>query len=278
MKMYKLKCTHCDYLNEVNSEYLTFCSNCDRKLINSFQEWKKTNLDKTFDDYKKSECIDEELQLERIRDFKKRNKRWNKRLVFGLVLLGMMLGVTFTLYHFKKEDIFNNLITLSNTTDDILTKDWEKKAYSDLHFYLETPYKASTITIPYPEQVQSIILSTAAYEIDENAGAFSMLLNFVEYDSKIPLSFDDATQGSISSIQGQPGVTDLTFSIEPYTLKDNQAGMVIGTLKKYGIQFKFRMLIFASGNQLSQIVVEFHENDENAEKASERIFKSLKLL
>ena len=276
--MYKLKCNHCDHLNEVNSEYLTFCTNCNKKLKNSYQEWKKTNLDKTFDDYKVSQCIDEELQLEKIRDLKTRNKRWNTRLIALLLFLGLFIGLTFTLIHFKKDDLLNYLISLSNTSVDILDREWEKKAYYDLHFYIETPYKPDTITLPYPDQVKSIILSTAAYTVNENAGAFSMLLNYIEYNSNIPLSFDDAIQGSINSIENQPGIADLSSSISPYKLKGNKASKVSGTFKKYGVPFKFHMLIFANENRLSQIVVEFHENDENAEKAAQRIFNSLKLL
>ena len=276
--MYKLKCNHCGHLNEVNSEYLTFCINCNKKLKNSFHEWKKTNLDKTFEDYKLSECIDEDLQLEKIRNLKKRNKRWNTRLVALLLFLGLFFGLTFTLIHFKKDKLLNFLVSLSNSSDDILDREWEKKAYYDLHFYLETPFKPDTITLPYPDQVKSINLSTAAYTVDENEGAFKMLLNYIEYNAKIPLSFDDAIQGSINSIENQPGASDLSSSISPYTLKGKKASMVTGTIKKYGIQYKFFMLIFASENQLSQIIVEFHENDKNAEKASDRIFNSLKLL
>ena len=276
--MYQIKCTYCDHLNEVNSEYLTFCSNCNKKLKNSFHEWKKTNLDKSFEDYKHSECIDREIQQEKIRNFKKRNKIWNTRLITILLFFGLFFGLTFTLIHFKKDKLLNYLTSLSNTSDDILDREWEKKAYYDLHFYLETPYKPDTISLPYPDQVKSIILSTAAYSIDEKSGAFTMLLNYVEYNANIPLSFDDAIQGSINSIENQPGVTDLASSISHYPLKVNKASMVVGTFKKYGIKFKFKMLIFAGDNQLSQIIVEYHENDENAEKASERIFKSLKLL
>ncbi len=276
--MYKIKCTHCDHLNEVNSEYLTFCSNCNRKLKNSFQEWKKTNLEKTFDDYKQSECINVEQQLEKVLAFKKKNKKWNIKLVIILAILTILIGSTFTLFHFKKDNLLNFLISLTNTSSDILDREWEKKAYYDLHFYLETPYKPDTITLPYPDPVKSIILETAAYAIDAEAGSFTMLLNYVEYNFNIPLSFDDAIQGSINSIENQPGITDLSSYITPYTLPGNKASMVSGTFKKYGIRFKFNMLIFAGENNLSQIIVEFHENDENAEKANGRIFKSFKLL
>jgi hypothetical protein len=276
--MYKLKCIQCDHLNEVNSEYLTFCSNCNSKLNNSFQEWTKKNRTKSFEDYKLEVCIDEEIQLERIRAFKKRNRKWNIKLFVALLIVSVVIGTTFTLYHFKMDDLLDRLGSLNWTTNGILTKEWEKKAYYDLHFFLETPYKPDTITLLYPAEVKSIILSTAAYTINENAGAFGMLMNYVEYNPNIPLSFDDAIQGSINSMENQPGVTDLSSSLAPYAIKDHEASMVNGTLKKYGVPFKFHMLVFSGEHQLSQIIVEFHEDDEEAEKASERIFKSLKIL
>ena len=276
--MYKLKCTHCGYLNEVNSEYLTFCSNCNRKLKNSFQEWKAVNPGKSFDAYKIEECVDEEILIAEDFKQKKRTKKWNTRLVIVLVIIGLFIGSIFTLFHFKKDDLLNNLVSLTNMSDDILDREWEKKAYYDLHFYLETPYKLDTISLPYPEQIKSLILSTAAYTIDKDAAAFSILLNYVEYLPEIPLSFEGAVQGSINSMENRPGVTDLLSSNSPYPLGGKEASMVTGSMKMYGIKFNFKMLIFAGEHQLSQVVVIFHENDENAEKAADRIFKSLKLL
>lgn len=56
MPVYYLTCNHCHGINEVHSEYLTFCSHCEKKITNNFNKWKKENSSKTFEDYKSIVC------------------------------------------------------------------------------------------------------------------------------------------------------------------------------------------------------------------------------
>lgn len=57
--MYFLKCDKCGHLNEVKTEYMTFCSNCHKKLNNNFSDWIRLNSDKSFDNYKQLVCVNE---------------------------------------------------------------------------------------------------------------------------------------------------------------------------------------------------------------------------
>jgi len=276
--MYKLKCEHCGHLNDVASEYLTICNNCGRKLSNSFFEWKKANPTKSFDKYKNEMCIDEALELEISLSFQKQNKRRNTRLVLILVFVGIFFGTIFTIYHFNKDDLLNKIVSLTKSTDEILSKQWEKKAYYDLHFYLETPYKPDSISIPFPEQIKPYIASSAAYAFEQNAGSFVFLLNYIEFHPGLPLNLKNSVQGSISTMESQPGVSDFTSAKAPYELKGKEATIVVGTLKKYGIGMKYQLLAFIDDISLSQIIITYHEDDENAREAANRILKSLKLL
>jgi hypothetical protein len=58
--MHFLKCNNCGHLNEVKTEYLIFCSNCNKKLDNNFSNWQTRNPVKTFDDFKQLICISED--------------------------------------------------------------------------------------------------------------------------------------------------------------------------------------------------------------------------
>jgi hypothetical protein len=276
--MYKLKCEHCGHLNEVSTKYLTLCSNCNRKLNNSFAEWKKKNPIKSFDDYKNEVCIDEELELEKKQLEQRKSKKRHNRLIIILTIAGLVLGSVFTLYYFNKDKWLNNLISLTNTTDDILDREWEKKAYYDLHFYLETPYKPDLIQLPFPEQLKAMISTSASYVFEKDAGAFSFVLIYVEFLPGIPLNLDNSVKRSIASMENQPGVTDLTSAEAPYDVPGREATIVVGTLREYGINFKYQMLAFIDNKSLSQIIITYHDNDEYAKEAANRIIKSLKLL
>lgn len=56
MDKYFLKCNNCGHFNEVKTEYLTFCTNCFKKLENNFPEWKRNNPGKSFDDFRRLIC------------------------------------------------------------------------------------------------------------------------------------------------------------------------------------------------------------------------------
>ncbi|MBN2639685.1 MAG: hypothetical protein JXR65_11445 [Bacteroidales bacterium] len=61
--MHYLKCNNCGHYNEVKSEYMVFCANCNKKLNNSFSEWVKRNPEKSFDDYKQVVCTTEKAEI-----------------------------------------------------------------------------------------------------------------------------------------------------------------------------------------------------------------------
>ncbi len=68
--MYYLKCENCGHLNELKTEYLTFCTSCKKKMTNNFTEWKKRNPGKSFEDYKQLMCISED-KIQHVTETKK---------------------------------------------------------------------------------------------------------------------------------------------------------------------------------------------------------------
>lgn len=54
-----LKCNSCGHLNEIRTEYQTFCVSCKKKLENNFPDWIRMNPEKTFEDFKHLICISE---------------------------------------------------------------------------------------------------------------------------------------------------------------------------------------------------------------------------
>jgi hypothetical protein len=78
--MHFLKCNNCGHFNEVKTEYLIFCSKCNKKLDNNYPDWSKRNPDKSLDDYKQLICT---TQINEIPDNKiKFNK--SKNLIIGI--------------------------------------------------------------------------------------------------------------------------------------------------------------------------------------------------
>ena len=60
--MHYLKCNNCGHLNELKSEYMTFCTKCSKKLENNYSDWKIRNSDQSFDEYKQAVCTTEAIE------------------------------------------------------------------------------------------------------------------------------------------------------------------------------------------------------------------------
>ena len=75
--MHFLKCNHCGHLNEVKIETLIFCSQCNKKIDNNFPNWRISNPEKTFDDFKQLICISED-------EVKKSSMKAKSRMPKGL--------------------------------------------------------------------------------------------------------------------------------------------------------------------------------------------------
>lgn len=58
--MYFLKCNKCGHFNEVKTDYMMFCSGCNKKLDNNYTDWQVVNPDKTAEDFRHLVCISEE--------------------------------------------------------------------------------------------------------------------------------------------------------------------------------------------------------------------------
>ena len=72
--MYYLKCSNCGHLNELKTEYLTFCQNCNKVLRNNFTDWKKDNPNKSFEDYKQLMCTTKAIENLSVKPNKKKIK------------------------------------------------------------------------------------------------------------------------------------------------------------------------------------------------------------
>lgn len=59
--MYYLRCTRCGHYNELKTEYLTFCKNCNKVLENNYPDWLRKNPGKTFEEYRQAYAVTDPL-------------------------------------------------------------------------------------------------------------------------------------------------------------------------------------------------------------------------
>lgn len=112
--MHYLKCNRCGHLNVLKTEYQVFCAECDKKLDNSYSNWKLNNPERTFEDFKEVECIsDEDIKNAKLQKDSKHKKRGAKFWIILIVTIvistivakGVQLGLSYYLtdVNFDKE-------------------------------------------------------------------------------------------------------------------------------------------------------------------------------
>lgn len=82
--MHYLKCSNCGHFNELKTEYLTFCKNCNKVLKNNFTDWKKDNPNNTFEDFKQLICTTNPVEHSKVDSNKKKSKGLKYWIGFAL--------------------------------------------------------------------------------------------------------------------------------------------------------------------------------------------------
>jgi len=93
--MYFLKCNKCGYFNEVKTEYLVFCSKCNKKLDNCYSNWVAKNPNGTFQDFTSTVCVSSVPETPQATQISP-GKRWIQLAMLGatLTIAGLIAGST----------------------------------------------------------------------------------------------------------------------------------------------------------------------------------------
>lgn len=278
MALYQLQCKHCKSFTEITSEYTTFCSNCGKKLEVSYADWKQQHPNQTFTNFLNTVCIDREAEEAVIADLKMKNKKRNLRLLVILTTLGLIIGVFFTFYYFKGDELIDKVVSLADTPDDFVSGEWVQKTYPELHLYLETPVELDSFNLVLPEEVMLYIDSKVSLQGSYSSAYFHVMVSHIIYRPEIDLSLEGALNGALGSMKSGPGIESFNFSESPVSIKNAEAKLVKGEFTKLKVHSAYQMLLLKRSNQLTQIVVIYHQNDEEAQKATGRIIKTLRIL
>lgn len=270
--MFYLKCNNCGHLNEVKSEYLIFCTNCNKKLENNFSIWQKRNPEKTLDDFKKLICVSEE-EIQLSNQNVKSNKPKGLKFWIGF-------SVTFTIMyaigHFGGEAIVK-FFKSEKTSKEVLDQKWIRETYGEYGLTVETPVKLTKGNLPIPDNIKQFIEKMDVYNYMSVKG-FKLMINSIKYKPEVgTLDLQGAANGSVNEIKMQQGVTDFDYT-EDYIYKEDIPGFIQnGKFKHSGVDVEFINTGFAKGLNVWQVLVIFQTDDEVGRIASKRVIESIEI-
>lgn len=269
--MHYLKCKHCGHLNEVQTEYLIFCSNCNKKLDNNFRDWNKRNPEKTLNDFRQLMCVsDTDLQ-----DTTKNKKSRPKGLKF-LIGFAVIFALFYVIGHFGGESIIK-FIKSEKTSKEVLDQKWIKHTYGSFGLTVETPMKMTKGELPIPENIKQVIDQMDVYNYTSAKG-FQVMINSIKYNPAIgQTNLQGAADGSVNEMKKQKGVTDFNYS-EDHIFKNDIPGFIQqGTYKHNGIEVEFVNTIFSKGLILWQVLAAYQTTDEVGRRAAQRVIESIEI-
>lgn len=269
--MHYLKCENCDHLNEVKTEYLTFCANCNKKLGNNYRDWKKKNPDKTFDDFKKLICLNETDSQQSVKNKKSKSKGLKYWIGFAAAF-----ALFYAIGHFGGGEIVS-FFKSEKTSKEVLEQKWIKKTYGNYGLTVETPSKMTKGNLPMPDNVKKVIDQMDVYNYKSEKG-FKVLINSIKYNPSIgQTNLQGAANGSIQEMKMQKGVTEFNYT-EDYISKNNIPGFIQkGKYNLNDIEIKFINTGFAKGLIIWQVMVAYQADDEIGQIAANRVIDSIEL-
>jgi hypothetical protein len=270
--MYYLKCNNCGHLNEVKTEYLSFCANCNKKLENNFSDWHRKFPEKSFEDYKRLICISEDKIHEVV--YKPKPKSV-KGLKYGIVF-AVFVAIFYAIGQFGGEALVK-FIKSEKTSKEVLSQKWVKETYGIYGLTVETPVLLNKSDLAVPDRIQQMIDRIDTYDYTTAKG-FKIIINSAKYKPVIAeASLQGAANGTVNEMKMQKGVTDFNYA-EEYITKDEIPGFIQkGTYKFNGIGIEFINAGFAFGLNLWQVSVIYQSDDEIGRIAAKRVIDSIEI-
>jgi hypothetical protein len=269
--MYYLKCNNCGHLNEVKSEYLIFCTQCDKKLENNFTDWLKRNQESTFEDFKKLICVSEQDIRQSVAEPKPKSRKLKYWIGFAVTF-----AIFYAIGQFGGESIVK-LIKSGKTAKEVLGQKWIKETYGDFGLTVETPIKLIKGDLPVPENVRQVIDKMDVYEYKSVKG-FKILINSIKYNPSIGVAnLEGAATGSINEMKLHKGVTDFSYS-EEVIFKNEIPGFIqTGSYKLDGVDVAFINTGFSKGLIFWWVQVAYLMDDEVGRTAAKRVIESIEI-
>ena len=269
--MYYLKCDSCDLLNEVKSEYLTFCSSCGRKFDNSFMLWKSDNPSKSFDEYLKEVCFDPENVPLQNRDTKPFSvKLLILRLAAAVAgILILMMIIVFWKDYTKK--IFDKPL------DKLASKEWSIQGCGSSGLNIESPVKlgkSNNLIKKIDPETRKYVVLAESFEGSYGSNLF-IIMNAVTFVPDVETSLRGAANGAISEIQSQKGIKNFVYS-ESQLERSGLTGILqMGNYLRKGKKYGFYNTVFTRGQQSWQVQVVFNTTEKAGEQIARRIINSI---
>ncbi len=269
--MYYLKCNNCGHLNEVLSETLLFCRNCNKKLANNYRDWKLAKPERTFEQFKLLVCIPgDDISKKTVR--KKPNKN-----PAGWISLIIIFGCIFFAAYYYRGKILDYINYGKHLRLDA-EQPWVTGQYGLNGFYVETPFRLKTEELKFPAEEKAQIDTCISYGYWTSANFYIRITNIKFIDQvEALLKLRDFAAGSAMWLKSLPNVSDFVYHEGSIFYKGIPGYKQTGSLIQDKVKLEFINVGYLDRIKSYQVMVAYETDDTTAKVVAERIINSIKI-
>jgi hypothetical protein len=274
--MIYLKCKSCGHYNELRSEFLTFCGQCEKKLENNYSEWKNKRPESNFEDFQQEVAVGTSgVKTSRLTLLKQRYlKQVGRRGV--LLTLILVIGVAAVAGgYFGKRVVYGMIFPKLNKAS--LYKTWETVVIGRQALEISTPMHLGVNDKPLIPEIAQLVEYAKSYRNRGDDG-MQVEVNMYSYRPNISNDLEVAGVAAADEMKQSGEISDLKYTSNPVMQSGMDALLQQGTFAfKNAIRLSFCNLLLVSGQHRWQIAIRYREDDTTASLAAQRIIKSIRI-
>lgn len=274
--MIYLKCKSCGHYNELRSEFLTFCGQCEKKLENNYSEWKNKRPESNFEDFQQEVAVETNgVKTSRLTILKQRYlKQVGRRGV--LLTLILVIGVAAVAGgYFGKRVVYGMIFPKLNKAS--LYKSWETAVIGRQALEISTPMHLGVNDKPLIPEIAQLVEYAKSYRNRGDDG-MQIEVNMYSYRPNISNDLEVAGVAAADEMKKAGEISDLKYTSSPVMQSGIDALLQQGTFAfKNAIRLSFCNLLLVSGQHRWQIAIRYREDDTTASLAAQRIIKSIRI-
>jgi hypothetical protein len=274
--MIYLKCKSCGHYNELRSEFLTFCGQCEKKLENNYSEWKNKRPESNFEDFQHEVAVGTNgVKTSRLTLLKQRYlKQVGRRGV--LLTLILVIGIAAVAGgYFGKRVVYGMIFPKLNKAS--LYKSWETAVIGRQALEISTPMHLGVNDKPLIPEIAQLVEYAKSYRNRGDDG-MQIEVNMYSYRPNISNDLEVAGVAAAEEMKESGEISDLKYTSNPVMQSGVDALLQQGTFAfKNAIRLSFCNLLLVSGQHRWQIAIRYREDDTTASLAAQRIIKSIRI-
>jgi hypothetical protein len=274
--MIYLKCKSCGHYNELRSEFLTFCGQCEKKLENNYSEWKNKRPESNFEDFQQEVAVETNgVKTSRLTILKQRYlKQVGRRGV--LLTLILVIGVAAVAGgYFGKRVVYGMIFPKLNKAS--LYKSWETAVIGRQALEISTPMHLGVNDKELIPEIAQLVEYAKSYRNRGDDG-MQIEVNMYSYRPNISNDLEIAGVAAADEMKKSGEISDLKYTSNPVMQSGVDALLQQGTFTfKNAIRLSFCNLLLVSGQHRWQIAIRYREDDTTASLAAQRIIKSIRI-